>query len=98
MGSPAKGVSSFEDRGFESHPFRHYFSSFYLALKKRRLRPPLLEICKKLGTKLYELKLGPVAQGLEQSAHNRLVIGSIPIRPTIYMKQNSLFIISLAFL
>lgn len=26
---------------------------------------------------------GPVAQGLEQSAHNRLVVGSIPTRPTI---------------
>jgi hypothetical protein len=27
--------------------------------------------------------LGPVAQGLEQSAHNRLVVGSNPTRPTI---------------
>ncbi len=28
------------------------------------------------------LKSGPVAQGLEQSAHNRLVVGSIPTGPT----------------
>ena len=33
---------------------------------------------------LLELTRGPVAQGLEQSAHNRLVVGSNPTRPTIF--------------
>ena len=27
--------------------------------------------------------IGPVAQGLEQLAHNQLAVGSIPTRPTI---------------
>ena len=35
----------------------------------------------------YRVLYGPVAQGLEQSAHNRLVVGSIPTGPTIYIEQ-----------
>ena len=30
----------------------------------------------------YDVEKGPVAQGLEQSAHNRLVVGSNPPGPT----------------
>ena len=39
---------------------------------------------------------GPVAQWLEQSAHNRLVVGSIPTRPTIVImlkRPNGSFLI-----
>ena len=43
-----------------------------------------------------ELTRGPVAQGLEQSAHNRLVVGSIPTRPT--KKYSSLFVENILFI
>jgi hypothetical protein len=36
-----------------------------------------------VSSNLIPSAIGPVAQGLEQSAHNRLVVGSIPTRPTI---------------
>ena len=45
-----------------------------------RLRTSLIEPSRIVST-LYALH-GPVAQGLEQSAHNRSVGGSIPSGPT----------------
>ena len=56
---------------------------------------PLLRVCTLLGYRGFESlsfrhyclrlfqNLGPVAQGLEQLAHNQLVAGSNPARPTI---------------
>ncbi len=36
----------------------------------------------------YNPSYGGVAQGLEQSAHNRLVVGSNPTAPTIEIRQS----------
>jgi hypothetical protein len=54
---------------------------------------PLLRVCTVYGTEgsnpslsaISYLHNGPVAQWLEQSAHNRLVESSILSRPTIFM-------------
>ena len=56
----------------------------------RSLAPPYAEakgaeLLKYLPPTLY----GPVAQGLEQSAHNRSVGGSIPSGPTIYRRRRT---------
>ncbi len=40
---------------------------------------------KSLTFRHFSFKYGPVAQGLEQLAHNQLVVGSIPTRPTIFL-------------
>lgn len=38
----------------------------------------------------YFKMIGPVAQWLEQSTHNALVLGSSPGRPTNYVPNNSI--------
>ncbi len=41
---------------------------------------------------------GPVAQWLEQSAHNRLVVGSIPTRTTIELYIKNLLTKNIIFI
>lgn len=38
---------------------------------------------------ILKILLGPVAQRLEQTTHNRLVVGSIPSRPTTFLSPLS---------
>ena len=47
-----------------------------------KCRPRLREAGLQERLKVSSAPVGPVAQGLERAAHNRLVVGSIPTGPT----------------